>query len=39
MSIKKKKLFRQESCFNSFSSQDSFFVKHIKFEKGKELTE
>ena len=33
----KKKLFCQANCFNFQSNQDSFFVKHIKFEKCKEL--
>ena len=33
----KKKLFCQANCFNFQSNQDSFFVKHIKFEKRKEL--
>ena len=30
-------LFCQANCFNFQSNQDSFFVKHIKFEKRKEL--
>ena len=30
-------LFSQAYCFNFKSKQNSFFVKHIKFEKCKEL--
>ena len=29
--------FCQAICFNFFSNYDSFFIKHIKFEKCKEL--
>ena len=32
-----KKLFCQKYCFNFQSNQESFFVKHIKFEKRKAL--
>ena len=32
-----KKLFLKACFLNFFSDQDSFFVKHIKFEKPKEL--